>query len=160
MRSAGILLLAFCLGACGYQIGFGRAAPGIRSVAVRVVDNHSFRQRFERDLTRQLVKQIREYSGYRPASLADADAILEVRIVAIRNSTQVYGVTRPVREGSLDAVAQISLRDRHSGEKVVDDRRRDIAEYRVLIGETEASARAELVRDLARSIVLALEESI
>ena len=156
LAAAGLALLA-ATASCGYSVGFQTVAPGIETVAVRVAGNDTFRQRLEQDLTRAIARQLSEYSGYRHARATQADAILEVTIVAIRNSTLVYGVQEPVREGALDAIAKIRLIERRSGEVLVDTRRRDIAEYRVLIGEDESSARRELVSDLGRTIVLALE---
>jgi hypothetical protein len=147
---------------CGYAMGFQSVAPGIRTIAVEVVDNLSFRQRLERDLTRSIARQLSEYSPYRHASRSTADAILRVEIAAVRNSALVIGTTRPIQEGAIqegafDAIARIRLIERRTGEILVDTRRRDVAEYRTLIDETESSARRELVSDLGRAIVLALE---
>jgi hypothetical protein len=152
----GCLLSLLGLGGCGYSVGFSAPAD-IRTVAVAVVGNSSFRQRLERDLTRSIARQISEYSGLRLAPRSEADALLEVEIVAVRNTTLVTGVGRPVDEGSVDAVARIRLVERRTGETLVDRHLRDIAEYRVLIGQDESSARTELVADLGRAIVLALE---
>lgn len=160
MRSSASYLVALVCGllpvGCGYSLGFAPPA-GVRTVAVQVVGNSSFRQRLERDLTRSVARQISEYSGLRLAPSREADAVLEVEIVAVRNTTLVTGITRPVEEGSVDAVARIRLVERRTGETLVDRHLRDIAEYRVLIGEGESTARSELVTDLGRAIVLALE---
>jgi hypothetical protein len=142
---------------CGYAMGFQSVAPGIRSIAVEIVDNLSFRQRLERDLTRSIARQLSEYSPYRHASRSTADAILRVEIDAVRNSALVIGTTRPIQEGAFDVIARIRLIERRTGEILVDTRQRDVAEYRTLIDETESSARRELVSDLGRAIVLALE---
>jgi Lipopolysaccharide-assembly len=142
---------------CGYVWGFHPVASRIRTVAVEVVDNLSFRQRLERDLTRSIARQLSEYSPYRHATKTTADAILRVEIVAVRNGTLVIGRTKPVEEGSLDTIARIRLVERRTGAILVDTRRRDVAEYRTLISETETSARHEMVSDLGRAIVLALE---
>ena len=142
---------------CGYSVGFQPAAAGIRTVAVEVVGNQSFRQRLERDLTRSIARQLSEYSPYRHAPRSQADAILRVEIVAVRNSSLVIGSVRPVTEGALDAVARISLVERRTDVVLVNTRERNVAEYRTLIGESETTARQELVSDLGRAIVLALE---
>ena len=150
--------LALFLPCCGYTVGFEPVRPGIRTIAVAVVDNLSFRQRLGRDLTREISRQLSEYSGYRHARRSEADAVLEVEISAVRNSPLVLGLGgRPVGEGSLDAIVRIRLVERGTGEVLVDRQLRDIAEYRTLIGEDESSARRELVSDLGRSVVLALE---
>ncbi len=149
---AGVLLLA---SSCGYSLGYQAREAGIRTVALKVVGNKTFRQRVERDLTRAIAEKLTEYSRYRHAPLAQADAVLEVSIVGIRNTTLVLGA--PVREGSIDAVAQIQLKERRTDRVIVEKLLRDIAEYRTLIGEDSSTARAELVSDLGRRIVLALE---
>lgn len=156
-------MLAVLLGSCGYTMGYPTPA-GVRRIALQVVDNLSFRQRLERDLTRAVQVSLGDHSGLRITDQAHADAVLRIDIVAVRNSTLVLtgptapsGEAAPVREGSLDAIARIRLVSRRSGEVLVDTRSREIAEYRVPIGESESSARRELVSELARLIVLALE---
>jgi hypothetical protein len=63
----------------------------------------------------------------------------------------------PVREGSLDFTAEVTLSDRSSGAVLRRVRVLDRAEFRSPVGETEASATSEASSDLARKIVLALE---
>lgn len=150
-----ITLTMVTMGGCGYILGYQGRAPGIRTVHVGVVGNDTFRQRMERELTRSITVKLAKYSGYRHAPKDRADAILKVTIVGIRNSTLILGL--PIREGSLDAVAKIQLIERRTGRILVEKRLRDIAEYRTMIGEDNTSARAELVSDLGRRIVLALE---
>jgi hypothetical protein len=154
----GLAAICAVLPNCGYVMGFHPVVPGIRTIAVEVVGNKSFRQRFERDLTLSIARQLSEYSPYRYAPHSRADAILRVEIVAIRNTTLVIGGgARPIQEGALDAIARIQLLERRSGEILVDTRERDVAEYRTLIDQNETTARRELVSDLGRTIVLALE---
>lgn len=151
-------LLALCLllaPGCGYSLGYEAKMAGVRTIHVGVVGNETFRQRLERDLTRSIAQKLTEYSGYRHAPRHQADAILKVSIVGIRNNTLVVGM--PIREGSLDAVAKIELIERRTGRILVEKRIRDIAEYRTMIGEGGSTARSELVSDLGRRIVLALE---
>lgn len=155
--TAAVLACGLLTGGCGYAFGFQPVAGGVRTVAVQVVDNVTYRQRFERDLTRSVARQLNEYSAYRHAKPSVADAILRVEIVAIRNSTLVFGRTRPVDEGALDAIVQIRLIERRTGDTLVDTKHRDIAEYRTMISEDESTARREMVSDLGRAIVLALE---
>ena len=121
---------------CGYTMGYSPVRPGIRTIAIAVVDNFSFRQRLERDLTRDLGKKLGELSGYRRAPRHLADAILRVQIVAVRNTSLVIGLqdpasgsTVPVGEGALDAIANIELVARRDGRTLVSTRIRDIAEY-------------------------------
>lgn len=144
------------LSACDYTMGFS-ARPGIQTVAIEVVRNETFRQRIEQPLTRQLYEDLNVYTGYRRASRAKADAVLTVTLSDIRNRTLVQGQATPVEEGSVAIVANVQLRERRSGEVVVARQVRDIAEYRVPLGEDQTTATTELVSDLAKKIMLALE---
>lgn len=149
---AGFLLLT----ACGYTMGFS-GKRGIHTVAIEVVRNETFRQRIEAPLTRELYRDLNIYTDYRRAPRATADAVLTVTLTDIRNQTLVQGQTTPIEEGSIAVVANVQLRDRRSGEVVVTHQIRDIAEYRVPLGEDQETASAELVSDLAKKIMLALE---
>jgi hypothetical protein len=155
IRFLPVMLLSFVT-ACGYTMGFA-GRPGIRTVAIQVVRNETFRQRIERPLTRELYKDLNVFSDYRPAPVATADAILTVTLTDIRNQTLVQGTTTPVEEGSIVAVANVQLRDRRSGDLLLNRQIRDIGEYRVPLGENQETATAELVSDIAKKIMLALE---
>ena len=150
-------LLFLLPAACGYTTGFQSVSPDVRTVAIEVVRNETFRQRLERPLTRQLYRDLNVYTSYWHAPLATADAILKVRLLGIRNQTLVQGQGAPVAEGAIDAVVEVQLVARRSGHVLMKRRIRDIAEFRVPIGEDQESARAELVSDLSRKIMLALE---
>ena len=154
------LVLGSCLTSfltsCGYTMGFS-GKPGIRTVAIEVVRNETFRQRIERPLTRELYRDLNIYTDYRRAPRATADAILTVTLMDIRNRTLVPGQATPVEEGSIAVAANVRLWDRRSGDVVVEREIRDIAEYRVPLGEDQETAAAELVSDLAKKIMLALE---
>lgn len=158
IRPVGLSLLVLVMGAtgCGYTMGFTSKA-GIHTVAIQVVRNETFRQRIERPLTRELYKELNVYTDYRRAPISTADAILTVTLTDIRNQTLVQGSTTPVEEGSIAVVADVKLQDRRSGDLVVSRQIRDIGEYRVPLGEDQETAVAELVSDLAKKIMLALE---
>lgn len=156
-----ILSIALCAGsyalvACGYTVGLDEFGAGIRSVAIEVVDNRTFRQGLEVPLTRAIHVSLARHTDLRPASPERADAILRVAIAEIRGQGLVRGGQSALREGSLDFIVDAALIARNGAEL----RRcelRDRAEFRVPLGEDEASAGAEAVSDLARKIVLALE---
>jgi hypothetical protein len=151
--------LAAVLAGCGYSAGYEDFGPPGRTVAVRVVDNRSFRQRIELPLTRQILEQLTIHGDLRPAKAARADTVLEVVLTDVQGQTLVgAGQGFPVREGSLDFVAEVRLRDGPSGTLLREATVLDRAEFRSPVGETENSALAEASYDLARKIVLALED--
>ncbi len=145
---------------CGYAFGTQNFGGSVRSVAVRVAGNATFRQGIEADLTRQLRSQMSDYTDLRPASFASADALLEVRIEHIAGRRLVGDRNLPVREGVLDFDVSIRLVDNRDGSVLLQRRRIDRAEFRSALAEDESSATAEAVSDLARKILLALEGDI
>jgi uncharacterized lipoprotein YmbA len=143
---------------CGYSLGSGLPERGVRTVHVQVVGNATWRQRLEAELTAALSRELSVSSGLLPAGERAADAVLEVELQDERERTLVTGSrTDPVREGAEEVHVRVRLRANRDGRLLVDRRIADRAEFRSPIGENLASARAELVADLARKIALALE---
>ncbi len=155
-----LLPLLLCLPACGYSFGSGLHERGVRTVHVRAIANDTFRQRLEVELSAAVSRELSVSSDLLPASAEQADAVLELRIVDERERTLVVGGrSEPVREGAQEVTVQVTLRDRRTGKALVDRPVVDRAEFRSPIGENLDTARVELVQDLARKIVLALEGS-
>lgn len=153
-----LLLQLSALTGCGYSLGYDDFGPPGRTVAVQVVDNRSFRQRVEIDLTRQILQELTIHGDLRPADRAHADTVLEVELVDVTGRTLVgSGQGYPVREGALDFVCEVRLLDGATGHVLREAEIRDRAEFRGPVDETEATAYAEASYDLARKIVLALE---
>jgi hypothetical protein len=150
------LLAVLAVAGCGYTMGFDEPTGGVRTIAVAVVDNRTFRQRIEIPLTRAIHEAIPIYSGLRLASHSTADRILSAELQDIRGRNLVPG-SPPVREGALDFAVLVRLTERTTGTVLVEREIIDRAEFRSTIGENQTSAQAEAVSDLARKIVLALE---
>jgi hypothetical protein len=148
----------FVLAGCGYSFGSGLPQQGVRTVHVAAPGNDTYRQRLEADLGAAVARELATSSELLPAGAGDADAILSLRFVAEGERTLVSGDrTAPVREGALESAVRVRLVDRRSGRVLTDRVIRDRAEFRDPIGEDLTSARAEMIEDLARKIVLALE---
>lgn len=151
-------LLAALLGGCGYSTGFELPATGIRTVAVKVAGNNTYRQRLEIPLTADIQRALPIYAGLYLASFEEADAILTVEIVDIQGRSLIQGSSQdPVREGALDYSVHVTLHNRRTGEVLRERQVFDRAEFRSPIGETEETAVAEASADLARKIALALD---
>lgn len=142
------------LGGCGYDVGH-RNEP--RSVAIEVGGNDTTRQRLEIQLTRALQEALVTYSRMRPAATGHADATLRVDLRDGRNRVLVAGRPEPLSEGSLSLAVTARLTDNRTGEIIRQFDLTDRAEFRVALGETEASAIRESTFDLARKIILGLE---
>lgn len=148
---------AALLTACGYTFGSGVEALGVRTVALQVVANDTYRQRLEVDLSSALSRELPVTTELALADRREADATLVVTLTDARESTLVNGNRlSPVREGALEGAVWMRLTSR-DGRTLLERRLLDRTEFRSPIGEDLASARGELVEDLARKIALALE---
>ena len=153
--------IALLLAATGLlAAGCGYSAPSrrdVRTVAISVVGNQTFRQRLELPLTRALQEALVVYGGYRPGGVNDADAILEVELADTENRALVTGRPEPLTEGGITLAVRVRLLPAAGAEPIVETKIADRAEFRVAVGETEADAIREAATDLARKIVLGLE---
>ncbi len=156
-----VLLIAVpALWGCGYTFGNELSQKGIHTVAVRVVDNETFRHRLEIPLTRQINTELVNLTNLVPAPEGVADAILDVEIVDAFERTLVIGNNAtPVREGALAMLVRSRLVANGTGQAVTDREILDQKEFRVPIGESLETATAEMIADMARRIVLSLETS-
>lgn len=156
-KRACALALAAAAAACGYTQGSGMDRLGVRTVALDVVGNDTFRQRLEVDLSQALARELPVSTDVMLADRRTADATLQVLLTDDDEYTLVVGArTDPVREGAFSAAVWVRLVGR-DGRLVLERRIADRTEFRSPIGEDLTSARAELVSDLARKIALALE---
>lgn len=150
-------LLAATSAACGYTFGSGLDRLGVRTVALDVVGNDTFRQRLEVELGQALARELPVSSDVVLADARTADARLQVLLTEAYERTLVTGsLADPVREGAFAAAVWMRLVAR-DGRVLIERRITDRTEFRSPIGENLATARAELVEDLARKIALALE---
>ena len=162
-----LLALPLLLPACGYSSGSGLRARGVRTVHLRAVENDTYRQRLEVELSAAVSRELSVSSDLLPGTLERADAILDLRITNEREDTLVVGnpkdttapdtARRPVLEGAQQVRVHVLLTDRRTGQKLVDRTVLDRAEFRTTLDENLSTARNELVADLARKIVLSLE---
>lgn len=151
---------AVAFGACGYVAGTGLHERGVRTVHVTAAGNDTYRQRLEAELSLAVSRELAVSSDLLPASRNTADAVLELTITEDRERTLVLGGRdAPVLEGAFAGAVHVRLWNRTTGDVLVDRVVTDRTEFRDPIGEDLTTARDELVQDLARKIVLALETS-
>ena len=150
MRRPALLLLL--LGACGYSFGTGLHERGVHSVALEIVGNETFRQRFENDLSSALARELPVSADLELADRATADSILQVVLTQADERTLVAGDrSQPVREGAIEGRVTMRLVGR-DGRLLLERRILDRTEFRSTIGEsldvapssTLTSARQEL----------------
>jgi hypothetical protein len=144
------------LAGCGYTFGSGLPERGVRTVALTIVGNDTFRQRLEAELSSALARELPVSTDLMLADRKAADARLEVVLTnADERSLVIGGRDRPVIEGAFEGQVWVRLVHR-DGKLLLERRILDRTEFRSPIGEDLTSARAELVEDLARKIALAL----
>lgn len=142
---------------CGYAFGSGLPQQGVRTVALFVVGNDTYRQRLEVELGAALARELPVSTDLTLADRRQADVLLQVVFTDARERTLVTGSrTDPVREGALEAAVKLRL-VRRDGTLLLERPLLDRTEFRTPIGENLSSARVELAEDLARKIALALE---
>jgi hypothetical protein len=126
-------------------------------VFVQVAGNATWRQRLEAELALAVSRELAVSTDLLPADRPSADAILEVVLADERERSLVSGSrSDPVREGAQEAAVRIRLLRQRDGQLILERNILDRAEFRAPIGENLATARSELVADLARKIGLAL----
>jgi len=157
-QCAAFVVLAALAAGCGYTMGSGLPARGIRTVALDVVANDTYRQRLEAELSQALSRELPVSSDLMLADRRRADAILQVLFTNADERTLVVGGRdSPVREGAFEGRVRVRL-IRRDGSLVLERSVLDRTEFRSPIGENLTSARQELVEDLARKIALALSD--
>ncbi|MCU0726520.1 MAG: LPS assembly lipoprotein LptE [Planctomycetes bacterium] len=159
MRAAvlGALLSCLALPAAGCGYSAGQAAGGGKSIAVPLFTNTTFRRDLERDLTRAVHQELRTRSGYALRS-EPADLVLTGKVVEIAEGVLSEYEGAEIRESSVRIVAEITVTDSRTGEKIVDRLR--VAERRSFApvkGESVRSAESAAIRGLAERIVSTLE---
>lgn len=149
--------LPLLLAACGYDVGFGAHELGVRTVAIVTVENDTFRQGLDRALTRQLGRDLTQYTGLVPGGPESADARLEVRLRDATGRSISEGVGTAILEGAVLLAVEVRLVERVSGRVLYRNKHADWAEFRTQVGEGLQGALAEATRDLSRRILIGVD---
>lgn len=159
----GLWLGLLLLQSCGYHFGTERL-PAARTVAVPVFENLTLRRGFERDLTRHVLREIKESTSYLLADEQSADLILKGSILAIGETVLVEGQRDEVLENNIELTIQVELvdgegkglrirrqtgRGGHGTKSILKDR----AEYIPSRGESRDTATREAMKEISERIV-------
>jgi hypothetical protein len=158
------LLVAGC---AGYQLGSKTLyRPNIRSVHVPMFQSDSFRRNLGEQLTEAVCKQIEKVTPYKVVNSAQADTILNGRIVDVRKHVMAEDALDQPRNIEVRYVVQISWLDRQGqnlirhAEIPLPDPMLNIGQAANFVpesGQSLVTAQQELVRKLARQIVSQME---
>jgi hypothetical protein len=153
------------LSGCGYVVGNG-FGPEIRSVAVPIFQNDTYRRNIEIQLTEAIHKEIQNRTPFRLAKDGDADTRLTGRIVQVRKD--VLGETRfdDPRELQMTIMVHVTWDDLRSG-KILAEQQVPISpdmipvtgqsEFAPEVGQSLATATQDATTRLARKIVNMME---
>ena len=150
-------LLPFLLASCGYSAGV--KMPGdIRSVAVPVFGNETFRRGLEYDLTAAVARAFLDRTTLRVCPVSEAEAILRGRIRRATTPVLVERGPDDLLESAALLTVEAELVGARSGRVLARMTVTDRAEIAAVRGETRSGAFQESIGTIAERIVLGLAE--
>lgn len=151
-------LLAVATG-CGYSVR-ALSPAGVRTVAVPVFQNVTYRRLVELPLTRAVVKEIQTKTELVVVEEERADSVLQGTIVDVEQRVVTEDLTDRVTEGRITLVVNMTWRDVRTGEVIME--RTGLAEseeFRPVQGENLERAFERGFDSMARRIVEELEST-
>ena len=154
MRGAWLLGLAILASGCGGYHTLGDTPGRIRSAAIPPFQNRTLYTGLEFELQDALVKELQAKSGLAVTQTAVADAVLNGKILDFgRAVLKQDGQGRDV-EFQITVTADFILQERRSGHVLAAQQGVSVSgSYLVTHGESETTARARAMSDLAERIV-------
>lgn len=154
-RAWAILALAAALPACGYRWGFVRP-EGVRTVAVQIFENETFRRGVEISLSEEIAKEIAERSAFALESADRADALLRGKITSIVDGVVQEGPARQVRSAIVWVSVRAELVDRKSGKPLRAVTLQERGQFVTDNQQDRETATSKAVQRLAQKIVFSL----
>ncbi len=153
-----VSVIGFLLAGCGYSFR-GSLPPGIRTIAVLVLENKTQEPGVEALITNALVEATVSSGRLRLVKAEQADAILSGSVVGYTIESVAFDRSANVTEYRLHITLNLTLRDAKRKEDLwKEDGIRERADFKVpgqvsvtLIREDEALRRASV--DIARAVV-------
>ncbi len=151
IRVATCVVLLAAVG-CGYKAA--SMAPGdVKSVAVPIFENTSFRVGLEFDLTRAVIAELQSRGDMQVASRSEADTELLGKIAQYRRPVLSKDPAGVPLEARVEVCADIVWKDLRTQKVLLQSRGvKASADYVPASGETEEDARAKAMDRLARRI--------
>lgn len=162
-RMLGIFALAaagLALTGCGYT-GQSLYPSGIRTVAVPIWKNNTFRHQMGFHLTEAIDKNIESRTPYRLASLKHADSVLRGTIVQVQETllSNSFQTNLP-QETQVTVVVNFTWKDLRTG-KILSERKMFARSANTIpqIGQQLSDAEQTAMEKLARAIVAQMQKS-
>lgn len=154
--AAAVAIAAFGLNGCGYSTR-SLFDPDIRTVAIDVFDNTTFRRDLELVLTRRVAAEVRQRSPWRVETHGRADAVIRGTLISVGEIPLSESRDDLVIESSVVVTASIRLVDQSSGATLQQAQRTSTVAYVTARGESLQTALDQSLRELAEDLVQALE---
>jgi len=150
------LLIVLGVAACGYSAG-PLVPEGVKTIAVPVFDNDTFRREIEVELTRAVAEELTTRTSLRVVGDPDAaDMVVRGRIAVFSERVLADRERNEVTESSVVVEIVVVLENRAAGTtRSVTLTTRE--PYSTIKGQSLASARAEAFENLAEKVVHSLE---
>lgn len=150
-----LLSMAFCLlASCGYS-SKPLYTPSVKTIAVPIWGNKTFRREWEFRLTEAISKNIESRTPYKIVPQQRADTVLTGEIVDIQQTvlTRRYGTNLP-RESQLIVVVNFTWKDLRTGRVIVERKQFNRSATEIpQIGERVVDAEQLAIERLAAAIV-------
>ena len=146
-------LLLLCTGCLGYQARMDMP-DGVKTIAVDVFRNQTLYREVEFEFTNALRRELSAKTPLRIETVATADAVITGDLVDYVRKVLRESQTDMPTEYRITLVVNYTVTNLKTGAVIAQAQRmRRSVEYQVLRGETEAGAREEATRELARNVV-------
>lgn len=170
MKRLFLIIIAFALTGCGYQIGY-RPVAELDEVAVPIFENKTLRRGLEHTLTAEVRRVILETTPLHLGHEGSSRAILRGTITNVTESVVIPGATTDdVVEANIAITISVEVVERGTQRRLVgsdldhDGRPdgpivlTDAQNYLASLGQTRDTAAAIVLRDLAERTAQLLEE--
>jgi hypothetical protein len=144
---------------CGYQMvganGASLYRQDVKTVAVPMITNRTYRRGLEQELTKSVIQQLEEHSNYKVVPKERADTILECEIfaasVSLLGSDSTTGLPQ---EQEFTIVVNFTWKDLRTGDILVQRKNFDQrANFMPTLGESSTVASTNAIQQLGLAIV-------
>jgi hypothetical protein len=155
----GFLVSLPLVSGCGYQVtGANNASlyrQNVKTVAVPMITNRSYRRGLEVELTKSVIQQLEEHSPYKVVPKERADTILECEIYAAQvNLLGSDSTTGLPQEQEFTIVVNFTWKDLRTGDILCERKNFDQrSNFMPTLGESSSVASTNAIQQLGLAIV-------
>jgi hypothetical protein len=155
-RVLAVLAVLVAVWGCGYTTE-PRQLAGVRTVAVPVLDNQTVYRGLEFELSQLIAREVMSATACRIASADDADALMSGQITAYTKGTLGTDANDQPTERRIWVKLDLKVVERSTGKLLRENTKTECADFALVRGQSEESARAQVMNKLARWAATQLE---